>query len=89
MSKVVSTNDLIKLLQSIPSKNRELPVVVLADGNKKKEIANLYFGVQNGKDLNFTSIGEEPNCVVMRLKKTEDNVEAPVTADTSAESKQA
>jgi hypothetical protein len=66
MENVINVNDVIKKLQSVPAKQRELPFIVRA-GEVNEGVAHMFLGVANGNKINFPELGEEPNCVVMKI----------------------
>ncbi len=66
--------DTIKKLQSLPAKQKELPLVIRVNG-VSEGIANMFVGLQNSKGVTFPQIGEEPNCIVIQV--TETPVPAP------------
>ena len=65
MSKV-TVGDVIKKLQSIPAKQRELPFLIRVKG-ATEGMASMFVGVQSENDVKFPQIGEEPNCIVMQV----------------------
>lgn len=73
----MNVTDLIKKLQTIPAKQRELPIVVRANG-VSEGIANMFMGVKSDNVVNFPQIGEDPNCIVMQITQPKtDNAAAP------------
>ena len=69
MENIVTVGDVIKKLQSIPAKQRELPLLILAK-DAKEGVASMFMGIETDKGVNFPQIGEEPNCVVIRITDT-------------------
>ncbi len=66
---LMTVNDVIKKLQTVPAKQRDLPMIVRA-GEASEGVAEMFMGVSNGSKINFPQLGEEPNCIVMRITDT-------------------
>jgi hypothetical protein len=63
----MNVNEFIKKLQSVPSKQRELPIVIRTGGNQKLGLTTMFMGIQDGNQVSFPQIGEDPNCIVMQV----------------------